>query len=188
MSITNNINQDLSHKIREDFSGFNDEELLNYTKLITSNIHFNLSTGRKEQLKKYCTDEVIKKILENKEIYRITPDIDTARVEYARIDDYKNENNEIYITVYASVFFYDNISNNKIIDEERNYDKYWNDIWSITFKGDFGKDTMIKCPFCSNQLQYDYEKNMYTCEECKDSIYYSKINWKIIDIEVNKFI
>ena len=186
MESTSYTNADLLQEIKADFPGFDKEEILDYTKFVIPNMHFFLKQGKNEQLKKYCTEEILNKILNNKEIFRISPDIDTARVGYARIQGYKNENEEIYIKVYTSIFFYDDIENNEIIDEKYNFDKYWNDIWEITFEGNFGKDIITTCPFCKSQMKYNHSKHMYTCENCKDSLYYSQIKWKIADIEVNK--
>ena len=179
-------NESLLNTIREDFPGFDEDEILDYIKFVIPNIHFFLRSGKEEPLNKYCSKEIINKALDNKNEFRITPDIDTARVGYARIDDYKNGENEICIKVYTSIFFYDNVVNNQNIEINSNFDKYWNDIWVITLKGNFGKDIMTNCPFCGNQMNYNHNKHMFTCENCKDSIYYSKVNWKITDIEVNK--
>lgn len=112
--------------------------------------------------------------------------LNKQNVKYKRERKNKNENENFYIKVYSSVFFYDDVSNNENVDSNNNFDKYWNDIWQVTFKGDFGKDLITTCPFCKSPMQYNHSKNMYTCENCKNSIYYSKISWKIADIQVNK--
>ncbi len=186
MEINDYTKKMLIQKIKADFPGFDEEEILDYTKSTIPNIHLFLSEEKNEQVKRYCTDEMINKMLENKDTYRITKDIDSVRVGYARIEDYKNEGEDVYIKVYSSIFFYDDVSNNENVDLNNNFDKYWNDIWQITYRGDFGKDVITTCPFCNSKMQYNYSKHMYTCENCKNSIYYSKINWKISDIEVNK--
>ena len=180
-------NQDLLYIIKEDYPNFDENELLEYTQFVIPNLHFFLSNEKYEEVKKYCTDELLTKILENKTNFRISKDIDTVRVVFTRLQNYSCENNEIYIKVYTSNFFYDNVSNNININPLLNFDKYWNDIWVITFKGHLGKDIINNCPFCKTPMDYDQSRYMFTCKQCKDSIYYSHINWKIVDIEVNKF-
>ena len=178
--------QELIHIIKEDYPNFEENGLLEYTKFVIPNIHFFLSNEKNEEAKKYCTEDLIEKILKNKNEFKISKNIDTIRVGFARLEDYTSENNEIYVKVYTSNFFYDNVSNNINIDSLSNFDKYWNDIWVITFKGHLGKEIINNCPFCGTAMEYDESKYMFTCKDCKDSIYYSKINWKIVDIEVNK--
>lgn len=178
--------QMLINKIKEDFPDFNEMELLDFTKFVIPHVHLFLREGKCDQAKKYCSDDMIKKMLDNKEIYRLSPDIDSARVGYARLEDYTNKEDEVSICVYTSIFFYDEVSNNKVIDEKNNFDKYWNDIWQIKFRTKLEKNAIIMCPTCQTQMTYNRSKNMYTCENCKNSIYYSKINWEIVDIDVNK--
>ena len=186
MELTYYNKQSLIEKIKADVPGFDEEELLEFARFAIPNVHLLFSQEKSDILKKYCSDDLIKKVLENKKDYRISSDNDITRVGYSRLQDYKNENNEIYVKVYNSVFFYDRVSNNQVIDEMANFDKYWNDIWVVTFQGNFGRDIMTKCPFCGAKMEYNSSKHMFTCENCRDSLYYSHINWKIVDIEVNK--
>lgn len=64
MQINNYTNQNLLQQIKADFPGFNEEEILDYTKFVIPNIHFFLKEGKNEQTKKYCTEKIINKILE----------------------------------------------------------------------------------------------------------------------------
>lgn len=175
--------KELLSKIKEDFTNFDEGELLEFTGFAVPNIHYSLSHEKKEKAIKYCTESLINKMLDNKEKYRISNDIDNIRVGYARIEDYINEDNKYYIKVYTSIFFYDDVDNNEIID--CNYDKYWNDIWVLTYEGNIGKEIINKCPACGASMEYNKSKHMFTCNFCRNSIYYSQINWKLTDIEVN---
>ena len=184
MDLVNNKNENILLKIRKIFPTFDEEELLEYTKAIIPNVSYFLNYENKMKLKRYCSDEFISKALENKDIYRISKDIDSARVEYARLKEIIEKEDKLYIKVYASVFFYDDVDNNtNSID---GYDKYWNDIWIITYEANSTDNISSKCPNCGAQMDYNVSNHMFTCNYCRNSLYYSKINWKIIDITVNE--
>ena len=170
-------------QIKGDVPNFEEQEILEFSKIIIPNIHFFFCNERREKLKKYCSDNLIEKVLKNKELYRITKDIDNTRVGYARLEEYINDEGKCYIKVYASVFFYDEAANNE--NNSDSYDKYWNDIWVITYEGNFNKQIMNKCPTCGATMEYNKAKQMFTCNYCRNSLYYSQINWRIVDIEVN---
>ena len=176
-------NDNLLWRIKTEIPNFDDKELLEYTKTIIPNIHLFFCDEKIEKLKRYCSDDIIKKVLKNANKYRISDDIDNVRVGYARIQGYVNKENKFFIKVYSSVFFYDDVDNNKI--KTYNLDKYWNDIWTVTYEGIGEKEILNKCPTCGASMEYNLSKHMFTCEYCRNSIYYSQINWKIVDIDVN---
>lgn len=183
--------EDINHKvkqvelqIKEEIPTFDSEELLEFTKIIIPNLYNFFNYEREEKLEKYCNNELIKKVLENKGKYRISKDIDIVRVGYARLDDFMNLDGKVYIKVYASVFFYDDAENNNSLDIYA-CDKYWNDIWTITYEINDNKEKINKCPNCGASMTYDKKRYMYTCDYCKNNMYYSQINWKLNDIEVN---
>ncbi len=91
--------------------------------------------------------------------------------------------NKLYIKVYALVFFFDDADNN--MNNEDKFDKYWNDIWVVTYEGNGNKKIMNKCPACGADMEYNISKKMFTCNYCRNSVYYSQINWKMVDVEVN---
>lgn len=183
MELNNKEREDLFLQIKRDFPNFEEQELLEFSRIIIPNIHFFFSHERNEKLSKYCSKQLIQKVLQDRVKYRITRDIDNTRVGYARIQEYIKENNKCYIKVYTSVFFYDEAANN--IENSDSYDKYWNDIWTITYKGNFDKEITNKCPTCGASMEYNHSKHMFTCNYCRNSLYYSQINWQIVDIEVN---
>ena len=183
MNSTNYENNNLVYQIKSDFPNFDEQELLEYTQFVVPNIHHFFSYEKNVNFKKYCSDELIEKILEHKNLFRISTNIDSTRVGYARIQEYSNQNNKFYIKVYSSVFFYDDVDNN--VNSHDPYDKYWNDIWVITYEGNTGNEFINKCPYCGASMEYNRSKHMFTCNYCRNSLYYSQIHWRLVDIEVN---
>ena len=175
---------DLIIKIKSEIPNFDAQGLIEYTKFAIPNIHMFLSKENLEKIKKYCSDKLIHKFKKDKTTYRISKNIDNVRVGYTRLDGYINKDNKFYIKVYSSVFFYDDIDNN-INSNENDYDKYWNDIWVITYEGHECKTIMNKCPACGASMKYDNHNHMFACDYCRNSLYYSQINWKMVDVEVN---
>ncbi len=173
-------------RIKSEIPNFSEQELIEYTKIAIQNVHTFLCKGKLDKTKKYCSQELLKKFEQNKELYRISENVDTIRVGYARLEGYINEDNKVYVKVYASVFFYDDVDNNN--DSEDAYDKYWNDIWVVTFEVKGDNSIMNKCPACGANMEYNIAKHMFTCGYCRNSIYYSQINWKMVDIDVNGII
>ena len=184
MEFNNIDNENLSLKITKNMPDMNIDDLLDYTKLVIPQIHHYFTYENKEKLKKYCNDEIITKVLEDKFTYRISKDIDNIRVGFATIKDYNEKKDIPYIKVYTSVFFFDDISNNEYNLD--GYDKYWNDNWTITFEKNTESQIINKCPNCGAFMDFNNSKHMFTCEYCRNSVYYSKIDWKIVDISVNE--
>lgn len=86
--------------------------------------------------------------------------------------------------MFTSVFFFDDVSNNK--NNIDGYDKYWNDNWTITFEKNTENEVINKCPNCGALMEFNNSKHMFTCDYCRNNIYYSRIDWKIVDITVNE--
>ena len=172
------------NNIKTEIPNFKEQELIEYTKNAIPNVHRFLSQEREEKLNKYCSIELIKKMQSNPEIYRISKNIDNVRVGFAGIEGYDYSEGKIKIRIDTSIFFYDDVDNN--INNQESFDKYWNDIWIITYELNDIKENINKCPSCGASMEYINSKNMFTCNYCRNSIYYSQINWKIIDVEVKK--
>ena len=170
-------------EIRAEIPRFNEEELAEYTKTVLPDIHRFLCQGKSDKITKYCSEELIQKMILNKEVYKISENMDNVRVQHARIDGFSNSDNRIRIKMYASVFFFDDVDNN--INNEESYDKYWNDIWIVTYELDEDIEITNKCPSCGAPMEYNSFKHMFTCNYCRNSVYDSEINWKIVDIEVD---
>jgi len=169
--------------LRAELPRFKEEELVEYTKSVIPDIHRFLCHGESDKITKYCSDEVIQKMLLNKDSYRISQNMDSIGVQHARLFDFSNSDNKIQIKMYASVFFYDDVDNN-INNEEAN-DKYWNDIWIVTYELEADAEILNKCPSCGATMEYNSLKHMFICNYCRNSVYYGQMNWKIVDIEVD---
>lgn len=163
---------------------FNESELIEYTKFAIPQVYNYFSSENTEKLQKYCDNELITKVLKDKETYRVTKDIDSIRVGFATLKDFSEKDDKTYIKVFTSVFFFDDVSNNQ--NSIDGYDKYWNDNWTITFERNTENQIINKCPNCGALMEFNNSKNMFTCEYCRNSIYYSRIDWKIVDITVNE--
>ena len=184
MEFNNNDNENLSLRITKNMPSFNEDDLLDYTKLRIPLIYNYFNCEDKSKLNKYCSSELITKVLSNKEQYRISNDIDNIRVGFASLKDYTEKDDIPYIKVFTSIFFFDDVSNNK--NNIDGYDKYWNDNWTITFEKNTENQIINKCPNCGALMDFNNSKHMFTCEYCRNSIYYSRIDWKIVDITVNE--
>jgi len=164
---------------------FNREDFLDYTKSIIPILYNDLKNGNSVKTKNRCKEDIIYKLLQNKSKYRIITDMDHISIQYAELFDYLEENDEIYVKVYISVHFYDNVKNNKI--DNRMVDGFWNDIWIITYKN-LEKNYNInnlKCQNCGAIMKYSLIKKILECNYCGNELYYRpNMNWEIVDIEV----
>lgn len=140
-------------EIQKMLPNFNEKELLEFMRYVISKVHYCLRYNENDTLRRFCNEETIRKVTQQKDKYRITVNIDNVRVQYVRIDECVNEEDGFFIKVYNSVFFYDEVANN--LEGDDSTDKYWNDIWIVSFKGNY-----------SNNLDK------------------SQVDWEIVDIEV----
>ena len=174
----------LINRIQTEIAGFNQYELIDYTKISLLNIYRFLCEEKLEKVSKYCSEKLINKMIANKDEYRISKNIDTISVCHASIIEFDKIKNKAYLKIRASIFFYDDVSNN--IDNTEFFDKYWNDIWIITYELNNNGNILNKCPCCGSFMEYNKLKHMFICNYCRNNIYYSQIKWKIVDIEVKK--
>ncbi len=161
---------------------FEEDKFLEAVKYEVKKIYITLCEENKEEYNNCnCSPNVIKKLTENKEEYRISKDIDTISVQYASLHDYVAG----FIQVYLSVYFYDKASNNEINIEGGN--KYYNDIWIVSYKKESLED-VLKCTTCGATMNKDEINNVLECPYCKNKKYYNfKFgNWKIEDIKKEK--
>lgn len=172
----------LINRIQTEIAGFNQYELIDYTKISLLNIYRFLCEEKLEKVSKYCSEKLINKMIANKDEYRISKNIDTISVCHASIIEFENSNNKVQLKVRASMFFYDDVDNN--VDNTEMYDKYWNDIWIITYELKNNGNILNKCPCCGSFMEYNQLKHMFMCNYCRNNIYYSQIKWRITDIEV----
>lgn len=166
---------------------FEREEILDYTKFTIPILYNDLKKGNIEKIKIRCKEEVIYKILQKRTRYRITKDMDHISIQYAELFDYIEENGEMYVKVYLSIHFFDNVKNNTTGDKM--VDGYWNDIWIITYKN-LEKNYDInacKCENCGAMMKYSLIKKILECKYCGNKLYYRpNMNWEIVDIEVKE--
>ena len=171
--------------IKREFPDFNEQELLNYVNNVIPNIHYFLSNDKIDRAQKYCRKELVQKILEQKEKYHITKDLDNINIQYVKINGFQLNDNRIYLKLYASVYFYDEAANN--LDSNDFTDKFWNDIWilTVTPNTNIGVIESAKCPKCGATMVYDYH-HQYHCEYCRNNLYITNVDYIITDIEVQE--
>ena len=193
MSDTIQKPESLILEIKKSIKDFNEAELLDYTKYAIQNLHYFFCNDRFDKIKKYCSKDVIEKIINQKDKFRITNNIDRVNIQYMRISDTYTKDDICYIKLYVSIIFFDDVSNNPDFDEleatgtdyiDPNY--YWNDIWEITFKENLhqGLVPQIKCPNCGASMDYNKDTKTLTCNYCRNHMLVTQINWKIVDIDV----
>lgn len=170
--------------IKKEIPDFNENEFIEYTQYIIPNIHHFFSNKETDKIKKYCSQELTKNVFEQKEKYRISKDFDKVNVQFVKIENCMKEGNEFYVKVYVSIIFYDETANN--VYKKDFTDKYWNDIWIVTFKekNRVEKNNQTKCPNCGAAMEYDPAKKLFNCNYCRNHMFITEINWEIVDIEV----
>ena len=170
-------------EIKKEIVDFDEEDLLRFTKNAIVNIHYFFSHEKYNQLKNYCSEELIKKILDDKKKYRIDINMDNIRVGFAKIRDvYKKD--DFFIKVHTSVFFYDDARNNNAMGSTS--DKYWNDIWTITYKRKKDEEITNKCPNCGSLMEYNIGSKTFLCDYCRNTFMKEQMIWEIYDISVNE--
>lgn len=170
---------DMIYAIKNEIPDFDEEELLGYIKWALRNLYNSLSQNKEINVK--CSEEVVNKILNNKEKFKLNSDIDTISIQFAQINDYAKIEDKINIKIYTSIYFYDNtINNNKRLGTD---ERYWNDSWMITIRE--AAEDLGKCKRCGAEMNYNKLDDSYECEYCRNKVYNKEnFDWEIIDIEV----
>ena len=164
--------------------GINLKELFDYTEWAVETLYDDLKNNRQYKNKIKCQEQVVEKILNNKEKYRMTDDIDRMNIQYVGLKSSHEKGDEKYIKIKLSVYFYDNTKNNVNIDEKVPH-KYWNDIWIVTYKNiDSINTENSNCENCGATMNYNIKNKTYRCEYCGNIYVGENINWEICDIEV----
>lgn len=168
--------------IRSVIPGFNKEELLQYTKWAIPKLYNSLKN--EEELEVKCKPELINKLNKESIKYRINKNMDHISVQYIELFDNIRKDNEMYIQVYLSIYFYDDVENN--IGSNLVNDRYWNDIWIVTYKESI--NTGIKnsnCINCGAIMEYNQLKDTFECKYCGNIVNNnSDSKWEIVDIEL----
>ena len=138
----------------------------------------------KEDLVVKCKSELINKLNKESAKYRINKDIDHISIQYVELFDSIKKDNEMYIQFYLSIYFYDDVDNN--IGNYSMNDKYWNDIWIVTYREcvkSEGKKS--NCDNCGATMKYNQLRDTFECEYCGNVIHNnSNSKWEIVDIEL----
>lgn len=168
--------------IRNEIPEFNREELIQYTKWVIPKLYNSLKNEEKLEVK--CKPELIEKLEKEKEKYRINKSMDQVSVQYVEIYDNIKKEDDMYIQVYSSIYFYDDVGNN--VDKYSENDKYWNDIWIITFRKGIKLDRQdCNCANCGAVMKYNRLKDVFECEYCGNIVHNnSDSKWEIVDIEL----
>ena len=179
--------QELWLSVKRSNLEFNKEEFIEHAKIDIVNLHELLRKDVYESSKINCLKSVTEEMLKDKGKFRLTIDIDHVSIQYIEIRDYI-EDDDKYIKLYMSIYFYDNARNNS------NYigmgtDKYWNDIWIVTYKKKNVSDGFIdfNCDKCGANMNYMEKDRILKCDYCGNTKHFSdhNQNWVISNIEVN---
>ncbi len=182
--------EELWNEIKKDIFRINEKGLFEYTKFAINSLYYSIL--KDEDVTIRCSKELIKKLKENKSLYRINSNIDEFNVQYMRVYDYVKENSSKYIKVYASLYFYDNLANNSISSNSKKViNRYINDIWILTFKCD---SNVLKrsegnvCSNCGSIMKYNSFNNTYECVYCKNLVKFdgAEEELELTDIEILK--
>ena len=177
--------QEVYFAIKETNIRFNKESFLEYSKRSTEYIYKMLKEEKDDAIKNQVSDELINKINTEKEKYKINKNMDNCRVQYAKLQDYIKQEDEEYIKVYLSIYFYDDVSNNK--EKLFAKDKYWNDIWILTYRNKAKNEKINNtCEKCGASMQIIKEESFMKCSYCKNERYFNENEayWELIDIEI----
>ena len=165
---------------------FDKDKLLEYANWTIPSLYNSLKNNTKLHVN--CDSNLLNKLLENKLKYKITDDIDRMSMQFLQLYNYEIIDGYIYIKVYASIYFYDNVINNyDVIDDS--YNRYWNDIWIVTFKEKINNLSKINsnCINCGAPMKYNIITDIYKCDFCGNVIPNNfNTNLEITDIEIMK--
>lgn len=178
----NKETQEILMRIKQNIHTFDKEKFLEYTKWHIENLYQLIIKKEYAKIGEYVSQGVVDKLVNNQEEYRITPTMDSARVQYIELYDAMTEN-EIYVKVYMSIYFFDDASNNEQTGKK---DIYWNDIWIATYKFHQNTNTTdLNCKNCGATMSFKERKDVMECEYCgsKSHISQSISKWILEDIE-----
>ena len=170
-------------RIKNEIPKFNRENFIEYIKWMVPKLYSSLKNEKETDIR--CSKELEEKLLKNKEIYRIKKEIDYISIQYTELIDCMKEDNNLFVKVYMSIYFKDDVSNNLI--NITNRDGFWNDIWVATYKKDLSyKEINTKCNNCGAIMKYNIQDEILKCDYCGNiKVCNDSQNWELIDIEVN---
>lgn len=162
---------------------FNKEEVLDKAKWDVINLYNNIIHNKKVDKSQ---SPIVEAMLKEKAKYKISSNMDYINVMYIDFYDFIEKAGKKYIQIYASIYFYDDVKNNRFGNYEQ--DKCWNDIWIVTYE--ISEDNIqqnLNCQNCGAVMTYNKINHILKCGYCGGI---QKFNtghkdWKIVDIEVN---
>ena len=174
---------DIVFKIKSEIPKFDREDFIEYTKWTIPELYSSVKNEEAIDIK--CSKELVEKLIENKSIYKIKKDIDYISIQYTELVDCTKDDDNVYVKVYMSIYFKDDVSNNIIKINDR--DRFWNDIWIVTYKKSLSyKNIDPRCNNCGAIMKYNNIEEILKCDYCGNIMICSdNQNWEMIDIEVN---
>lgn len=174
---------DIIFKIKSEIPKFNKQDFIEYVKWTVPQLYSSVKNEKEVNIK--CSSELVEKLRNNKMLYRIKKEIDYISIQYTELVDCAKEEENLYVKVYMSIYFKDDVSNNIINIDDR--DRFWNDIWIVTYKKDLSyKNIDAKCNNCGAIMNYNNIDEILKCEYCGNiKVCNDSQNWEIVDIEVN---
>ncbi len=171
-------------EIRMTNPDFSKDAFIENSKSDLINLYKYACNGNLKDIELSYSKQLIKKVTENPDLYRISKNFDVMNILYINLNDYK-ENTAKYIQLYVSVYFFDDVDNNIIKNDD--IDKFWNDIWLVTYKRE-DNDEILKCSNCGATMEKDEENNLLKCEYCRTEKYFNfgTQDWILDDVEVVK--
>lgn len=174
---------DIFFKIKSEIPRFNKEDFIEYAKWTVPQLYSSVKNEKEIDIK--CSKELLERLINNKNTYRIKKEMDYISIQYTELIDCIKQDDNLYVKVYMSVYFKDDVSNNLInID---NIDRFWNDIWVVTYKKSLEyKNIDSRCNNCGAIMRYNNIDEILKCDYCGNiMICNDSKNWEMIDIEVN---
>ena len=172
----------LEFEIKKDIPQFDRDKVIDYTKGVILNIFNSFASNDLNNIKIRISSDLLKKISDNRELYRISKNFDSVVVQNVSICDYEKREDGNYVKVRTTVNFFDNVDNNE--DGDKEVDKFWSDRWIITYKALSNIDN--NCKNCGSEMEYNKETDTYECKFCRSVFYKDSKDWKVVDIEVEQ--
>lgn len=180
---------EIRRELKNNGNVINEVEFLERTKIdvaLLYNCAQKILLNENDKIK--YSDEVIKKMVNNKDKFRVQPEIDRVSVQYAVFFDYiveqidGQDEKEQFLKINVTVNFYDDKDDN---NERFSFEdiRCWNDLWIITYKKVKNDDKMFNCSNCGAIMQLLKKENLLKCDYCGNIKLFSD-EWKIVDIEV----
>lgn len=184
-----NIKKDkvvIENEIKSDMPQFDRGRLIEYTKGVILNLYNSIKENNLNNINVRISKEFLNKMITDRELYRISSDFDNISIIYVDLYDYVKDEQFNYVKVYASITFFDNVSNNqdKSVYNINSDQKFWNDGWIITYKAISDSDN--NCRNCGSEMEYNKIKDAFECKFCRSIFPRDSKDWKVVNIEIEK--